>query len=154
MAFTTPCSHQSLSRRIKLLNSKPHRQGNEQAPRHAHSNNPVAFQHGKEAIRARTGSARAETLTGTRSRTTHSTIPAGKARPQAGSRVANKHAGITKLDRRNNRRRVTSRPMNTKRPRRGLCPHRGLRSAAAAYSPSWCASTIGDDGLNFSVRNG
>ena len=30
----------------------------------------------------------------------------------------------------------------------------GLRRTAAAYSPTWWGSTIGDGGLNFSVRNG
>ena len=29
-----------------------------------------------------------------------------------------------------------------------------LRRTAAAYSPTWWGSTIGDGGLNFSVRNG
>ena len=36
-------------------------------------------------------------------------------------------------------------------------PHlmmRGLQKKAAAYSPTWCSSTIGADGLNFPVRNG
>ena len=28
------------------------------------------------------------------------------------------------------------------------------RKTAATYSPNWCVSTIGVDGLNFSVRNG
>ena len=31
---------------------------------------------------------------------------------------------------------------------------RSLRRTAAAYSPTWWGSTIGDGGLNFSVRNG
>jgi hypothetical protein len=30
----------------------------------------------------------------------------------------------------------------------------GLSKKAAAYSPTWCSSTIGADGLNFPVRNG
>ena len=30
----------------------------------------------------------------------------------------------------------------------------GIRKAAAAYSPTWCSSTIGASELNFSVRNG
>ena len=30
----------------------------------------------------------------------------------------------------------------------------GIRRTAAAYSPTWWGSTIGDGGLNFSVRNG
>ena len=30
----------------------------------------------------------------------------------------------------------------------------GIRKTAAAYSPTWWGSTIGDGGLNFSVRNG
>src|SRR5690606_31265456 len=30
----------------------------------------------------------------------------------------------------------------------------GLQKKAAAYSPTWCGSTIGADGLNFPVRNG
>ena len=30
----------------------------------------------------------------------------------------------------------------------------GPRRTAAAYSPTWWGSTIGDGGLNFSVRNG
>ena len=30
----------------------------------------------------------------------------------------------------------------------------GFRKAAAAYSPTWWGSTIGDGELNFSVRNG
>ena len=29
-----------------------------------------------------------------------------------------------------------------------------FRRTAAAYSPAWSGSTIGDDGLSFSVRNG
>ena len=36
-------------------------------------------------------------------------------------------------------------------------PHlvmKGLQKKAAAYSPTWCSSTIGADGLNFPVRNG
>src|SRR5690554_5787931 len=49
-------------------------------------------------------------------------------------------------------------------PRRGKSPGtkkkgprayaRGPRKKAAAYSPTWCGSTIGADGLNFPVRNG
>jgi hypothetical protein len=35
-----------------------------------------------------------------------------------------------------------------------IIPVPELRSTAAAYSPSWYASTIGDGGLNFSVRYG
>ena len=31
---------------------------------------------------------------------------------------------------------------------------KGLQKKAAAYSPTWCSSTIGADGLNFPVRNG
>ena len=31
---------------------------------------------------------------------------------------------------------------------------RTLRRTAATYSPTWSGSTIGDDGLSFSVRNG
>ena len=31
---------------------------------------------------------------------------------------------------------------------------RSPRRTAAAYSPTWWGSTIGDGGLNFSVRNG
>ena len=31
---------------------------------------------------------------------------------------------------------------------------RAFRKAAAAYSPTWWGSTIGEGGLNFSVRNG
>ncbi len=31
---------------------------------------------------------------------------------------------------------------------------RDPRKKAAAYSPTWCGSTIGADGLNFPVRNG
>ena len=31
---------------------------------------------------------------------------------------------------------------------------RGLSKKAATYSPTWCGSTIGADGLNFPVRNG
>ena len=31
---------------------------------------------------------------------------------------------------------------------------RTLRTTAATYSPTWSGSTIGDDGLSFSVRNG
>src|SRR5690606_12907425 len=30
----------------------------------------------------------------------------------------------------------------------------GPQKKAAAYSPTWCSSTIGADGLNFPVRNG
>ena len=30
----------------------------------------------------------------------------------------------------------------------------GLRKAAATYSPTWCSSTIGAGGFNFSVRDG
>ena len=30
----------------------------------------------------------------------------------------------------------------------------GPRKAAAAYSPTWCSSTIGSRGFNFSVRDG
>ena len=30
----------------------------------------------------------------------------------------------------------------------------GIRKAAAAYSPTWCSSTIGACELNFSVRDG
>ena len=30
----------------------------------------------------------------------------------------------------------------------------GIQRTAAAYSPTWWGSTIGDGGLNFSVRNG
>ena len=30
----------------------------------------------------------------------------------------------------------------------------GIRKAAAAYSPTWCSSTIGASELNFSVRYG
>ena len=29
-----------------------------------------------------------------------------------------------------------------------------FQKKAAAYSPTWCSSTIGADGLNFPVRNG
>ena len=35
-----------------------------------------------------------------------------------------------------------------------LITQSGLRRTAAAYSPTWWGSTIGDGGLNFSVRNG
>src|SRR5690554_6655044 len=57
-----------------------------------------------------------------------------------------------------------------KKPRRGIiyrhgagpyakkkvppCVHGGTQKKAAAYSPTWCSSTIGADGLNFPVRNG
>src|SRR5690606_25273872 len=34
------------------------------------------------------------------------------------------------------------------------CVHGGTQKKAAAYSPTWCSSTIGADGLNFPVRNG
>src|SRR5690606_1673893 len=34
------------------------------------------------------------------------------------------------------------------------CFHGGPQKKAAAYSPTWCSSTIGADGLNFPVRNG
>ena len=35
-----------------------------------------------------------------------------------------------------------------------MISHRTSRKTAAAYSPTWWGSTIGDGGLNFSVRNG
>ena len=40
----------------------------------------------------------------------------------------------------------------TRKPRRHRL--RGFRKAAAAYSPTWCSSTIGASELNFSVRYG
>ena len=35
-----------------------------------------------------------------------------------------------------------------------MISHRTSRRTAAAYSPTWWGRTIGDGGLNFSVRNG
>ncbi len=36
----------------------------------------------------------------------------------------------------------------------GLYNPEGFQKTAAAYSPNWCVSTIGDGELNCSVRNG
>ena len=43
--------------------------------------------------------------------------------------------------------------IQTKKARRYFY-HRAFRKAAAAYSPTWCSSTIGASELNFSVRDG
>ena len=41
-----------------------------------------------------------------------------------------------------------------KKERLGCISIRAFRKAAAAYSPTWCSSTIGASELNFSVRDG
>ena len=38
--------------------------------------------------------------------------------------------------------------------KRALSFLNALCKLAATYSPTWCSSTIGANGLNFSVRNG
>ena len=76
------------------------------------------------------------------------TMRQADARQRPGMRITRRHADPCR------RPSDTSTPGHNERTPRMILSPGASRRTAAAYSPAWSGSTIGDGGLSFSVRNG